>query len=77
MTLKFVKSDKIKKLLSQLNNTFYYYIRANVDDEKIIQQKISNYLIENYPEIIISSGDMTENNISLTNYLNELKSFKN
>ena len=51
-TLKFVKSDKIKKLLSQLNNTFYYYIRANVDDEKIIQQKISNYLIENYPEII-------------------------
>ena len=33
-TLKFVKSDKIKKLLSQLNNTFYYYIRANVDDEK-------------------------------------------
>ena len=72
-TLKFVKSDKIKKLLSQLNNTFYYYIRANIDDEKIIQQKISTYLIENYPEIIISSGDMTENNISLTNYLNELK----
>ena len=72
-TLKFVKSDKIKKLLSQLNNTFYYYIRANIDDEKIIQQKISTYLIENYPEIIISSGDMTENNISLTNYVNELK----
>ena len=72
-TLKFVKSDKIKKLLSQINNTFYYYIRANIDDEKIIQQKISTYLIENYPEIIISSGDMTENNISLTNYLNELK----
>ena len=48
-TLKFVKSDKIKELLSQLNNTFYYYVRANVDDEKTIQQKISTYLIENYP----------------------------
>ena len=67
-TLKFVKSDKIKELLSQLNNTFYYYVRANVDDEKTIQQKISIYLIENYPEIIL-----TENNISLNNYLKKLK----
>ncbi|MEL0009555.1 MAG: hypothetical protein VW741_06765 [Flammeovirgaceae bacterium] len=67
-TLKFVKSDKIKELLSQLNNTFYYYVRANVDDEKTIQQKISTYLIENYPEILVS-----ENNISLDNYLKILK----
>lgn len=67
-TLKFVKSDKIKELLSQLNNTFYYYVRANVNDEKTIQQKISTYLIENYPEIIL-----TENNISLNNYLKKLK----
>ena len=67
-TLKFVKSDKIKKLLSQLNNTFYYYVRANVDDEKTIQQKISTYLIENYPEIILA-----ENNLSLNNYLKNLK----
>mgnify|MGYP001449265484 FL=1 len=67
-TLKFVKSDKIKELLSQLNNTFYYYVRANVDDEKTIQQKISTYLIENYPEIILA-----ENNLSLNNYLKNLK----
>lgn len=67
-TLKFVKSDKIKELLSQLNNTFYYYVRANVDDEKTIQQKISTYLIENYPEILVS-----ENNISFDNYLKILK----
>ena len=67
-TLKFVKSDKIKELLSQLNNTFYYYVIANVDDEKTIQQKISTYLIENYPEIILA-----ENNIPLNNYLKNLK----
>ena len=67
-TLKFVKSDKIKELLSQLNNTFYYYVRANVDDEKTIQQKISTYLIENYPEIILA-----ENNIPLNHYLKNLK----
>ena len=52
-TLKFVKSDKIKKLLSQLNNTFYYYIRANIDDEKIIQQKISTYLMKTILKLLL------------------------
>ena len=37
-TLKFVKSDSIKQLLSQLHNTFFKYINANVSDEKVIQQ---------------------------------------
>ncbi len=67
-TLKFVDSDSIKQLLSKLNNTFYYYIRANVDDEKTIQQKISAYLIENYPEVIIA-----ENNVTLENYFDMLR----
>ena len=48
-TLKFVESDSIKQLLSQLHNTFFKYIDANVSDEKVIQQKISLYLADNYP----------------------------
>ena len=67
-TLKFVESDSIKQLLSQLNNTLISYLNANVGDEKIIQQKIGSYIIENYPEII-----MSENNTTLKNYYNILR----
>ena len=67
-TLKFVDSDSIKQLLGRLNNTLISYLNANVGDEKIIQQKISSYIIENYPEII-----MSENNTTLKNYYNILR----
>ena len=66
-TLKFVKSDSIKQLLSHLHNTISMYLQANVDDEKIIQQKISLYMNDNYPEIIMLD------NISPENYHNALK----
>ena len=66
-TLKFVKSDSIKQLLSHLHNTISMYLQANVDDEKIIQQKISLYMNDNYPEIIMLD------NISPENYYNALK----
>ena len=35
-SLKFVKSDSIKDLLSTLNNTIYSYVVGNVEDEKIM-----------------------------------------
>ena len=66
-TLKFVESDSIKQLLSHLHNTISMYLQANVDDEKIIQQKISLYMNDNYPEIIMLE------NISPENYYNTLK----
>ena len=66
-TLKFVESDSIKQLLSQLHNTFFKYIDANVSDEKVIQQKISLYLADNYPEIFLDqdkfSFDQSLNNL--------------
>ena len=58
-TLKFVESDSIKQLLSQLHNTFFKYINANVSDEKIIQQKISLYLADNYPEIFLDQDQLS------------------
>ena len=58
-TLKFVKSDSIKQLLSQLHNTFFKYINANVSDEKVIQQKISLYLADNYPEIFLNQDKLS------------------
>ena len=66
-TLKFVESDSIKQLLSHLHNTISMYLQANVDDEKIIQQKISLYMNDNYPEIIMLES------ISPENYYNTLK----
>ena len=67
-TLKFVESDSIKQLLSQLHNTFFKYINANVSDEKVIQQKISLYLADNYPEIFLN-----QNKLSFDQSLNNLK----
>ena len=58
-TLKFVESDSIKQLLSQLHNTFFKYINANVSDEKIIQQKISLYLADNYPQTFLDQDQLS------------------
>ena len=54
-----MESDSIKQLLSQLHNTFFKYINANVSDEKIIQQKISLYLADNYPEIFLDQDQLS------------------
>ncbi|MFL3001222.1 MAG: hypothetical protein ACJZ0Y_03530 [Cytophagales bacterium] len=52
-TIKFIKSDSVKQQLSELHNTFYSYLNSIVDDEKVIQQKLSFYLAENYPKVIL------------------------
>jgi len=54
-----VESDSIKQLLSQLHNTFFKYINANVSDEKIIQQKISLYLADNYPQTFLDQDQLS------------------
>ncbi len=52
-TIKFIKSDSVKQQLSELHNTLYTYLKSVVDDEKLIQQKLSFYLAENYPKVIL------------------------
>ena len=52
-TIKFIKSDSVKQQLSELHNTLYAYLKSVVDDEKLIQQKLSFYLAENYPKVIL------------------------
>ena len=46
-TIKFIESDSVKQQLSELHNTLYAYLKSVVDDEKLIQQKLSLYLAEN------------------------------
>lgn len=67
-TIKFIESDSVKQQLDELHNTLYTYLKALVDDEKIIQQKLSSYLAENYPKIILSESFET----SKTTYYNIL-----
>ena len=52
-TIKFIESDSVKQQLSELHNTLYAYLKSIVDDEKLIQQKLSLYLAENYPKVIL------------------------
>ena len=52
-TIKFIESDSVKQQLSELHNTLYAYLKSIVDDEKLIQQKLSFYLAENYPKVIL------------------------
>ena len=59
-TIKFIKSDSVKQQLSELHNTFYSYLNSIVDDEKVIQQKLSFYLAENYPKVILLEKYDTE-----------------
>ena len=59
-TIKFIKSDSVKQQLSELHNTFYSYLKSVVDDEKLIQQKLSFYLAENYPKVILLENYDTE-----------------
>ena len=60
-SLKFVKSDSIKDLLSTLNNTIYSYVVGNVEDEKIIKERLSSYISTQYPEIIVYGDDQNFN----------------
>ena len=59
-TIKFIESDLVKQQLSELHNTLYIYLKAIVDDEKLIQQKVSFYLAENYPQVILLENYDTE-----------------
>ena len=59
-TIKFIESDLVKQQLSELHNTLYIYLKAIVDDEKLIQQKLSFYLAENYPKVILLETYDTE-----------------
>ena len=46
--------------MSELHNTLYAYLKSIVDDEKIIQQKLSFYLAENYSKVILLEKYDTE-----------------
>ena len=55
--LKFVKSNKIKEVLSRLHNTSFSYVETTVEYEKQLKQSFLPFIAENHPSIIIARDD--------------------
>ena len=67
--LKFVKSNKIKEVLSRLHNTSFSYVETTVEYEKQLKQSFLPFIAENHPSIIIARDDQ---NVSMKEYVQKL-----
>ena len=73
--LKFVKSDKIKEILSRLHNTSFSYVETTVEYEKQLKQSFLPFISQNHPEIILARDDSS---VSMKKYIDIIsKSIKN
>ena len=63
--LKYVKSDKVKEILSRLHNTTFSYVETAVEHEKQLKQSFLPYLTINHPEVILARDN---NKISINRY---------
>ena len=52
--LKYVKSDKVKELLSRLHNTSFSYVETSVEYEKQLKQSFLPFLTINHPDVILA-----------------------
>ena len=64
--LKFVKSDKIKEILSRLPNTSFSYVETTVEYEKQLKQSFLPFISQNHPDIILARDD---NSVSMKKYI--------
>ena len=67
--LKFVKSNKIKEVLSRLHNTSFSYVETTVEYEKQLKQSFLPFIAENHPSIIIARDNQ---NVSMKEYVHQL-----
>ena len=63
--LKYVKSDKVKEILSRLHNTTFSYVETAVEHEKQLKQSFLPYLTINHPEVILARDNIK---ISINRY---------
>tara|TARA_B100000941_G_scaffold86274_1_gene59517 strand:+ start:1364 stop:2083 length:720 start_codon:yes stop_codon:yes gene_type:complete len=73
--LKFVKSNKIKEILSRLHNTSFSYVETTVEYEKQLKQSFLPFISQNHPEIILARDDSS---VSMKEYIDIIsQSIKN
>ena len=63
--LKYVKSDKVKEILSRLHNTTFSYVETAVEHEKQLKQSLLPFLTINHPNVILARDN---NKISIDRY---------
>ena len=63
--LKYVKSDKVKEILSRLHNTTFSYVETAVEHEKQLKQSFLPFLTINHPDVILARDN---NKISIDRY---------
>ena len=63
--LKYVKSDKVKEILSRLHNTSFSYVETTVEYEKQLKQSFLPFLAINHSNVILARDN---NKISITRY---------
>ena len=63
--LKYVKSDKVKELLSRLHNTSFSYVETSVEYEKQLKQSFLSFLAINHSDVILARDN---NKISINRY---------
>lgn len=63
--IKYLDSDNIKEYLSRVYDTYFSYVRTNLEYEKQLKATLTPYLLQTYPEIIL---ERENNTISVSNY---------
>ncbi|GIR11763.1 MAG: hypothetical protein CM15mP23_03380 [Cryomorphaceae bacterium] len=63
--IKYLDSDNIKEYLSRVYDTYFSYVRTNLEYEKQLKQTLTPYLLQTYPEIIL---ERENNTISVIDY---------
>ena len=63
--LKYLDSDNIKEYLSRVYDTYFFYVKTNLEYEKQLKKTLTPYILQTYPEIIL---ERENNTISVSNY---------
>ena len=63
--IKYLDSDNIKEYLSRVYDTYFSYVKTNLEYEKQLKGTLTPYLLQTYPEIIL---ERENNTISVSNY---------
>ena len=78
--LKYVKSDKIKEILSKLHNTSYLYVETTVEYEKQLKQSFLPFLALNHSDVVLARDNdkisMKEYSLILNDAINSDEKLK-
>jgi len=63
--LKYLKSDKIKEMLSRIHNTYFSYVQTTIEYEKQLKKELLPLITKSHPHLIIKRPD---NSVPINKY---------